>query len=66
MTTSMTAPRACASTDQYDAFNGAPDRFDWKLVGKKEMYIPYNSYKMSDKKLKYKKTSSPSPRRTRT
>ncbi len=23
---------------------GAPDRYDWKIVGKKEMYIPYNSY----------------------
>jgi hypothetical protein len=42
------------TTDQFDAFNGAPDRYDWKLVGKKEMYIPYNSYKLSDKKLKYK------------
>ena len=42
------------TTDQFDAFNGAPDRYDWKLVGKKEIYIPYNSYKLSDKKLKYK------------
>jgi len=40
-------------TDQYDAYNGAPDRYDWKLVGKKEMYVPYNAYKLSDKKLKY-------------
>ena len=22
------------------------DRFDWKLVGKKEMYVPYNGYKL--------------------
>ena len=42
------------TTDQFDAYNGAPDRYDWKLVGKQEMYIPYNSYKLSDKKLKYK------------
>jgi hypothetical protein len=42
------------TTDQFDAFNGAPDRYDWKLVGKKEIYVPYNSYKLSDKKLKYK------------
>ena len=21
------------------------DRYDWKLVGKKEIYIPYNVYK---------------------
>jgi hypothetical protein len=42
------------TTDQFDAYNGAPDRYDWKLVGKKEIYVPYNSYKLSDKKLKYK------------
>ena len=30
--------------DQVDMFNGALDRYNWKLVGKKEMYIPYNSY----------------------
>jgi len=26
-------------------FNGGLDRFDWKILGKKEMYIPYNCYK---------------------
>jgi hypothetical protein len=41
-------------TDQVDAYNGAPDRYDWKLVGKREMYIPYNTYRLSDKSLKYK------------
>ncbi|MGE5514837.1 MAG: DUF1329 domain-containing protein [Bacteroidota bacterium] len=39
--------------DQIDAYNGAPDRFDWKLVGKREMYVPYNTYKMASKSLKY-------------
>ncbi|HEX4780542.1 MAG TPA: DUF1329 domain-containing protein, partial [Usitatibacter sp.] len=39
-------------TDQYDAWNGTTDRYTWKLVGKKEMYIPYNVYKLSDKSLK--------------
>jgi hypothetical protein len=43
------------TTDNFDAYNGAPDRYDWKLVGKQEMYIPYNSYKLSDKALKYDK-----------
>jgi len=33
--------------------NGAPDRYNWELVGKKEMYIPYNSYKLLDRDLKY-------------
>lgn len=31
--------------DEIFLFNGAMDRFDFKLVGKKEMYIPYNNYK---------------------
>jgi hypothetical protein len=30
--------------DQVDMFNGAPTYYNWKLVGKQEMYIPYNSY----------------------
>jgi len=39
--------------DDFDMFNGSPDRFDWQLVGKKEIYIPYNSYKLGSPKLKY-------------
>ncbi|MEH6448820.1 MAG: DUF1329 domain-containing protein [Oleispira sp.] len=30
--------------DQVDMFNGAPTYYNWELVGKQEMYIPYNSY----------------------
>ncbi|WP_435608419.1 DUF1329 domain-containing protein [Pseudomonas knackmussii] len=47
-------PNACCDTptpatagvmsfDELYVFNGRIDRFDWKLVGKKEMYIPYNA-----------------------
>jgi hypothetical protein len=25
-------------------FNGAIDRYDWELLGKREIYVPYNSY----------------------
>ena len=28
--------------DEVIGFYGAPDRYEWKLIGKKEMYIPYN------------------------
>ncbi len=31
--------------DELFMFSGVQDRFDFKLVGKKEMYIPYNTYK---------------------
>ncbi len=41
------------TSDQVDMFNGAPDRYNWKLIGKKEIYIPYNSYKIIDKNAKY-------------
>ncbi len=34
-----------ATYDDLFLFNGAQDRFDWKLVGKKEMYVPYNGYR---------------------
>ncbi|MBW2688799.1 MAG: DUF1329 domain-containing protein [Deltaproteobacteria bacterium] len=49
-----TAADSLRTSDQFDMFNGAPDRYDWKLVGKKEIYIPYNSYKLHSDKLKYK------------
>jgi hypothetical protein len=39
-----TASDGLRTNDMTDMFNGAMDRFDWKLVGKKEMYIPYNCY----------------------
>ena len=38
--------------DEFNMFNGALDRFNWKLVGKKEMIVPYNvfgMYKFKDK-----------------
>lgn len=34
------------TVDEFDLFNGAPDRYDWKLLGKKEIYVPYNSYEL--------------------
>lgn len=41
------------TNDQLDTFNGATDRYNWKLLGKKEMYIPYNSYELHSDKYKY-------------
>ncbi len=48
-----TASDGMRTADNFDLFSGAPDRYDWKLVGKKEMYIPYNSYKLDSPALKY-------------
>ncbi|MBV4452580.1 MULTISPECIES: DUF1329 domain-containing protein [Pseudomonas] len=48
-----TASDGLRTSDNFDMFSGAPDRYDWKLVGKKEIYIPYNSYKLDQPTLKY-------------
>lgn len=39
-----TAADGLRTNDMTDMYNGAMDRFDWTLVGKKELYVPYNSY----------------------
>ncbi|HHL31931.1 MAG TPA: DUF1329 domain-containing protein [Oceanospirillales bacterium] len=48
-----TASDGLRTNDMTDMFNGAMDRFDWKVVGKKEMYVPYNSYKVHSSSLDY-------------
>jgi hypothetical protein len=47
------------TNDQLDMFNGAPDRYDWKLVGKREMIVPYNSYRLHSDKVKYAEILKP-------
>lgn len=39
-----TASDGLRTNDMTDMFNGAMDRFDWSIVGKREMYVPYNVY----------------------
>ncbi|PIE40883.1 MAG: outer membrane lipoprotein-sorting protein [Gammaproteobacteria bacterium] len=48
-----TASDGLRTSDNFDLYNGSPDRYDWKLVGKKEIYIPYNSFKLDEKGVKY-------------
>ncbi len=33
--------------DDSFCFCGSMERYDWKLIGKKEMYVPYNLYKLT-------------------
>lgn len=42
-----------ATADVVDAYNGAPDRYEWTLVGKQEMLVPYNSYAVHQKGIPY-------------
>ncbi len=54
-----TAADGVRTTDQFDMFSGATDRYDWKLVGKKELYVPYNEYRLHSDKLKYEDILTP-------
>ena len=47
-----TAADGLRTNDDFGMFNGATDRYNWKLVGKQELYVPYNSYKLSGNQLK--------------
>ena len=48
-----TAADGQRTSDNLDLYNGAPDKYDWELKGKKEIYIPYNSYEFARADLSY-------------
>lgn len=48
-----TAADGMRTSDNLDMYNGAPDRYNWELHGKKEMYISYNNYRLDSPELKY-------------
>jgi len=41
-------PGGLQTIDDHKGFNGAFDRFTYKLLGKKEVYIPYHNYKFNN------------------
>jgi hypothetical protein len=47
------------TSDQYDMYNGSPERYNWELVGKREMYVPYNSYRLHSNQVKYQDILQP-------
>jgi hypothetical protein len=47
------------TNDQINVFNGSLDRYTWKLVGKKEMIIPYNSVPINARWVKFKDILTP-------
>ncbi|GAA0288026.1 DUF1329 domain-containing protein [Psychrosphaera haliotis] len=54
-----TASDGLRTTDDFDMYNGAPDRYNWELKGKKEVFIPYNSYKLHSDEVKYEDIIKP-------
>ncbi len=54
-----TAADGLRTSDQLDMFNGALDRYDWQLVGKREMLVPYNAYRLHSDQVKHKEILTP-------
>lgn len=52
-------PAGVRTVDEDYLFNGSPERYDWKIVGKREIYVPYNNFKINDPSLKYKDIVGP-------
>ncbi|MGE8365930.1 MAG: DUF1329 domain-containing protein [Pseudomonadales bacterium] len=52
-------PGGFRTVDDDHFFNGSPERYDWKIVGKREIYVPYNNYRMLSSSIKYKDLLTP-------
>tara|TARA_R110002094_G_scaffold81284_9_gene86635 strand:+ start:734 stop:2092 length:1359 start_codon:yes stop_codon:yes gene_type:complete len=48
-----TASDSLRTSDNFDMFNGSPDKYNWTLLGKQEMYIPYNAFELGSPRHKY-------------
>ncbi|MCJ8296622.1 MAG: DUF1329 domain-containing protein [Colwellia sp.] len=48
-----TASDGLRTTDDFDMYNGAPNRYNWTLKGKQELLIPYNDYRLHSDKVTY-------------
>ncbi len=48
------------TVDEAKGFNGSPERYDWEIVAKnKEIYIPYNAYRVNAATVKYSELLTP-------
>ncbi|MBJ2135831.1 DUF1329 domain-containing protein [Paraglaciecola chathamensis] len=47
------------TSDDFDMFNGAPDRYNWELKGKQELYVAYNNYHLHSDKVSYEDILQP-------
>lgn len=46
-------PGGFRTVDDDRLFNGSGERYDWKILGKREIYVPYDNYKLMDTSVKY-------------
>ena len=46
-------PNGPRVVDEQNGFNGSPARFEWELVGKREMIVPFHNYQLDSRELEY-------------
>ena len=52
-------PGGFITVDDTLGFNGAMDRFEWTLLGKQELYVPFHSYRFDQQGLDYDELLTP-------
>jgi len=52
-------PAGARTVDDDYGFNGSPERYTWKLIGKKEMIVPYHNFRVNDPAVKYAELIKP-------
>lgn len=52
-------PGGFITVDDTLGFNGAMDRFEWTLLGKQELYVPFHAYKFDQAGLSYDELLTP-------
>lgn len=46
-------PAGMHTSDEDTLWNGSPERYNWKLTGKKTLYVPYHNFRVNDPAIKY-------------
>ncbi len=52
-------PAGMHTVDDNYIFNGSPERYNWKLVGKRELLIPYHNFRINDPAIKVAELLTP-------
>jgi hypothetical protein len=52
-------PGGLKTVDEVRGFNGSMERFEWTLIGREEVFIPYHNYRFDDPKISYKELLTP-------
>lgn len=52
-------PPGLRTVDDDHLFNGSPERYAWTLLGKRELYVPYNGFQLDNPALRYAEMLKP-------